>query len=173
MPYKTREARNEYSKKYYHEHKEKKAAYYKKYYADNKKVLSEKSKKYRALNRGLINEGRVRRLIENPGLDHDYYLSRQEYIKAHSRDRYHYRTALIARYKRMKGCLLCGYKACGPALELHHIDGRKGDNVAAIKKSSMAKLKAEIDKCVVLCSNCHREIHAGFTILPPITSSDS
>lgn len=59
-------------------------------------------------------------------------------------------------------CEKCGYKNNLAALEFHHInpstkcfsiDGRKLANY------SYEKLKTEIDKCSLLCSNCHREIH--------------
>ena len=59
-------------------------------------------------------------------------------------------------------CERCGYNKNIAALEFHHkhpeekefqIDARKFAN------TSMETLKKELDKCSILCSNCHREIH--------------
>ncbi len=58
------------------------------------------------------------------------------------------------------GCILCGYSACTAALEFHHVDPEHKD-FQINKRWSMSKenLLEEIDKCVLLCSNCHRETH--------------
>ena len=52
-------------------------------------------------------------------------------------------------------------------LDFHHLDPTQKDFVigeAALYKT-LASLKAELDKCVVLCSNCHRKLHAGLITL--------
>ena len=58
-------------------------------------------------------------------------------------------------------CELCGYKKCLAALEFHHKDPSKKD--FAISKSRLKKMNdetmKELDKCLLLCANCHREIH--------------
>ena len=62
-------------------------------------------------------------------------------------------------------CLVCGYDRCFAALDFHHRDpAEKEYNIAAMLLGSSAKgkLEKELKKCVVLCSNCHREYHAGF-----------
>lgn len=63
---------------------------------------------------------------------------------------------------KASGCSVCGYKKCLYALTFHHIDpASKIDTVAnmACNSSSFEKIKTEIDKCIVLCQNCHHEIH--------------
>lgn len=56
------------------------------------------------------------------------------------------------------GCQLCGYDRCIPALEFHHIDkSTKIPNAINL----LSKYYDEIRKCIVLCSNCHREIEHG------------
>lgn len=56
----------------------------------------------------------------------------------------------------------CGYDRCRDALDFHHKDGSEKEFVIAARPSiSLEKLAAEISKCVLLCSNCHREFHAG------------
>ena len=59
------------------------------------------------------------------------------------------------------GCKVCGYAKCAVALEWHHPeDDKKHDPSNAIKRSWSAYLK-ETEKCILLCANCHREVHAG------------
>jgi len=66
------------------------------------------------------------------------------------------------------GCAVCGYKKCSNALEFHHKDsGAKDFGISAKGYTrSWEKVKAELDKCILLCANCHREIHEGITQLP-------
>ncbi|MBL5840876.1 hypothetical protein I4U30_21560 [Enterobacter asburiae] len=68
---------------------------------------------------------------------------------------------LMRRYKRMKGCLLCNEKE-PVALDLHHLDPEQKDmSPAEMVSFNSERFKAEIRKCVVLCANCHRKVHAG------------
>lgn len=53
------------------------------------------------------------------------------------------------------GCIDCGYNKHPAALDFDHVRGKKRFEVSKIKRSLKA-LKAEIAKCVVRCSNCHR-----------------
>lgn len=58
-------------------------------------------------------------------------------------------------------CQVCGYRACVAALDFHHIDGTtKRFKIADRITSSLETLKAEVDKCVLLCAVCHRLEHA-------------
>lgn len=71
-------------------------------------------------------------------------------------------------YKNNQACCLCG-ETCSACLEFHHTDKNKEFNIsdAAIKGSlSIRRIEREIAKCVVLCSNCHKKIHAGVLVLP-------
>jgi predicted transcriptional regulator len=46
--------------------------------------------------------------------------------------------------------------------DFHHLDPTtKDENFERIKYQSWEKIKEELDKCVLLCSNCHRVRHAG------------
>lgn len=56
----------------------------------------------------------------------------------------------------------CGYKKYVGALEFHHIDKNKEFGIASKGYTrSWEKVKKELDKCVMLCSNCHKEAEAG------------
>lgn len=74
---------------------------------------------------------------------------------------------LSIEYKGGK-CQICGYKRCVGALELHHIN--KSDKNFGIGDKgytrSWEKVKSELDKCILLCANCHREVEAGILQLP-------
>ena len=58
-------------------------------------------------------------------------------------------------------CAYCGYNKYYGALEFHHLDpSQKDSDWNKIKKKSLDKIKTELDKCILLCANCHREEHA-------------
>jgi hypothetical protein len=58
-------------------------------------------------------------------------------------------------------CEKCGYNKCIAALEFHHIDPSHKDFSISQEGStrSFEKIKIELDKCIMVCANCHREIH--------------
>lgn len=60
-------------------------------------------------------------------------------------------------------CSKCGYDKCPQALEWHHPNDDKNFNPAdLIRDGSIKKYELyqkEIEKCILLCSNCHREEH--------------
>jgi hypothetical protein len=59
---------------------------------------------------------------------------------------------------KLCGCQLCGYSKCISAIEFHHV-GRKEFELSSIGSRSLKQVQLEISKCVVICANCHREIH--------------
>lgn len=62
-------------------------------------------------------------------------------------------------------CQLCGYSRCLAALDFHHKDPsvKDGYGTGALKSHwTFEKNRPELDKCVLVCVRCHREIHAGF-----------
>lgn len=71
---------------------------------------------------------------------------------------------LAVKYKGGK-CCICGYNKYKGALEFHHLDPSKKDFGISAKgyTRSWELIKKELDKCILVCSNCHKEIHAGFT----------
>lgn len=94
------------------------------------------------------------------------YAERADYLKK----------AVVKRRKKIrewaiqyKGgqCSLCGYNHCPAALEFHHRDPKRKDFGVSMNGLTRAwsKVQTEIDKCVLVCANCHREIHAGITQL--------
>jgi predicted HNH restriction endonuclease len=54
-------------------------------------------------------------------------------------------------------CHFCGYNKCAAALELHH----KHDKSFGISKKRLGiyDMVDELKKCILICANCHRELH--------------
>lgn len=85
--------------------------------------------------------------------------------------------AVVARHRTRKraeliaykggSCELCGYSRCVAVLEFHHRDPAL--KLFPLSMTNCGKpraiLRAEADKCALLCANCHREIHAGIAHL--------
>lgn len=72
-------------------------------------------------------------------------------------------------------CEICNYNKCFSALDFHHVDPKnKSFGIATFRGSlhsdeSLERLKAELDKCVLVCANCHREIHAGIVDISKVS----
>lgn len=65
-------------------------------------------------------------------------------------------------------CLICGYDRCVAALEFHHLDPSKKAFSLSLRgiTKSIAVIREETAKCILLCSTCHAEVEAGFVDLP-------
>jgi hypothetical protein len=95
------------------------------------------------------------------------YADRAEYLKK----------AVAARRKKLRDmaleygggkCIICKYKKSRRAMVFHHLDPMKKDFGLSVRglTRSWEKMRAELDKCVLLCANCHAEVHDGITQLP-------
>lgn len=95
------------------------------------------------------------------------YADRAEYLKQAVTKRRRKLKEMLVEYKGGK-CIVCGYYKTPWALDLHHVDPSKKDFSLSVRglTRSWEVLKNEADKCIILCANCHREIHAGITQLP-------
>lgn len=61
-------------------------------------------------------------------------------------------------------CEDCGLVYPSYVFDFHHLDGSlKSDNPSALIRNSWDSIKEEIDSCLLLCANCHRERHYGKT----------
>lgn len=56
-------------------------------------------------------------------------------------------------------CEKCGYNKSFEALQFHHINPSEKDFTIGGKSYSLERLKKEVDKCILVCANCHIEIH--------------
>lgn len=64
-------------------------------------------------------------------------------------------------------CQICGYRKFTGALDFHHINEKKKSFDLSTRglTRSWKRIKVEIAKCILVCSNCHREIHGGLVEL--------
>jgi hypothetical protein len=108
------------------------------YYLNNKKKCSEYNKKYY--------QRRPEKKIED---------SRQE--KAKNREIWYAYFNSIG----MNKCSKCGYNKCWSAIEFHHIDPKEKEVVVSelVLRKMTETRKEEVNKCITLCANCHRELH--------------
>jgi 5-methylcytosine-specific restriction endonuclease McrA len=68
------------------------------------------------------------------------------------------RREFIEQYKINQGCCTCGYNKHPAALDFSHKNPKeKSFNISSGRFYSMKKLMEEIEKCNILCANCHRE----------------
>lgn len=86
------------------------------------------------------------------------YQDRAQYlIKAVAKRRRKVKQMAIE-YKGGK-CQICGYNKYQGALEFHHINGKKEFGIGDKGYTrSWESTKSELDKCILVCANCHREI---------------
>lgn len=107
------------------------------------------------------------RMCDNISMDKRTYKDRAKYnIRAVAKRRKKIK-AMAIEYKGGK-CQICGYCKYVGALDFHHKDETKksfGLGTNGLTRS-WAKTKVELDKCILVCANCHREIHGGLVQLP-------
>ena len=90
------------------------------------------------------------------------YADRADYLKiAVAKRRKEVRKKLVEH--KGGSCMICGYDKCIDALDLHHRNAKEKEFGISSQGLTRAwsKVQLEADKCVLLCANCHREIHAG------------
>ena len=89
------------------------------------------------------------------------------------RDRAHYLVLAVSKRRKklkemavqLKGgkCQMCGYNRYMGALSFHHVDEKTKSFDLSTKglTRSWKRIKGEVQKCILVCENCHREIHGG------------
>jgi len=126
-------------------------------------------KAHREENRAYCKAYRLAHLEERKAYDKArgkiYYEQNVDKIRTHRRKVHlSYYDSTKNKYLKMHGsrCACCGYDKNIAALEFHHVNGKtKGISFMISRHESDELLKAEIDKCVLLCANCHAEHHHG------------
>jgi hypothetical protein len=67
--------------------------------------------------------------------------------------------------KRSVPCFCCQEIHPQEIMEFHHIDGSPEARVSHLTGNSRKRLQEEVDKCVVVCPNCHTKIHKSILTL--------
>jgi hypothetical protein len=69
-------------------------------------------------------------------------------------------------------CAVCGYDRCIFNLTFHHVDPKtKSFGMSMRSTKSLAAYREELQKCVLVCANCHGEIEAGLMVGPPASAT--
>lgn len=89
-----------------------------------------------------------------------YYQKNKAKYAKRSQEQFEANRAFIAKYKSDKACK-CGetHPAC---LQFHHRDPTQKDIAiadAVRKRWSLARIQKEINKCDIICANCHLKLH--------------
>lgn len=91
-----------------------------------------------------------------------YYKARADYYKEKSKIR---KIKVVKEFKEYKKTLKCA--KCNESepccLDFHHTDKdlKVSEISLLVNSGNTGQLKAELEKCIVLCANCHRKLHAG------------
>lgn len=102
--------------------------------------------------------------------NHNEYIKKRKSNSESVCDRRRKLKQMAVEYKGNK-CVFCGYNRCIGALEFHHINPEEKDFSIASSGTtkSWARIKEELDKCICVCANCHREIHNNIISVDEIT----
>jgi excinuclease UvrABC ATPase subunit len=116
-------------------------------------IMTEEKKRY--ITKNCKHHGDVKFILEGRG----YYRCTKCRMDAVSRKRKKLKKDLVE--YRGGQCEICGYNKCVAAMDFHHTNPAEKD--FGLSKDghtkSWEKLKKEADKCILVCANCHREIH--------------
>lgn len=129
--------------------KAKKKGWDKKYYKTHKPKISAINKLYREAHKE-----------ESKKYSKEYRKEHYEELKEHSKEFRDMRMReFISTYKKGKCCEMCGYKEYPEILQFHHVKKDKSFSISTFRRKKPELLKKEIDKCLLLCSNCHFWLH--------------
>ena len=86
-------------------------------------------------------------------------VNRKEKSKAHKKRERIKNRDFIKNYKKDKFCAFCGYREHPEILVYHHVKGVKKWDLSKMKIRTLTTIKREIEKCILLCPNCHMWLH--------------
>lgn len=72
----------------------------------------------------------------------------------------------LKRIKESLGCAICRNEFNSVVLDCHHVKNKTNDIATILGMKSPKKLIEELKKCIILCANCHRKLHAKIVELP-------
>ena len=125
-----------------------KKEYDKRYYIKNRDKKLKQGKNYSQSEHGQ----KVRKLYYQTNkqkLNKDGYIARKK------------ATNSMIKTLKINGCAICGYNKCNAALVFHHVNPEDKKFNLGNFRQPINDIVKEANKCILLCSNCHREIHWG------------
>lgn len=159
----------QYNKGYYEENKDKFKEHSKKYYRENREKVLKRQKEWAKNNPEKIQEYHKKRKDYFTQYNKKWAESHKEERKIYARNRTKETLNLWKQIIKELGyeikCKTCGYDKNFSVLEFHHRNPGKKDFLFStfLKLIPIPEridlLKEEIQKCDILCSNCHQEIH--------------
>lgn len=121
-------------------HREKTREWNNKYREENEERERQKRRAYKIRNREKNNESSRRLNVRRSREHKEYFINYKGGV-----------------------CVQCGYKYTGEnaaAFDFHHVNPVEKDTNLRMA-NSLARLQKEVEKCILLCSNCHRVLHAS------------
>jgi hypothetical protein len=97
-----------------------------------------------------------------------YYDKNPKKRSKDSSDRIKIKRQMLTDIKLKNGCSICGYNRCAAALHFHHTGDDK-EILLSHPHASIETLLAEVEKCMVVCANCHAELHANMKIMEKVS----
>lgn len=164
-------AQTQKQKEWYLAHKDKMKQYQKEWYQKHKKKHDEKSKKWVEEHPEQIKEYsnksyEKRKVLMQEQFKEKYYGENSEEFRRSKRNssrirKHKLKTEFI---KKLGGkCSICGLEyngENGSVFDFHHINPQEKDaNPSKLLSCSKEKIEKELEKCILVCSNCHRLIH--------------
>jgi hypothetical protein len=98
----------------------------------------------------------------------EWYKKKSDEYKARQKENRRLRVQRNKQYVielRSNPCSCCKEIQPQEIMEFHHIDGSPEARVCHLYGSSIKRLQEEVDKCILVCPNCHAKIHAGLLSL--------
>jgi hypothetical protein len=151
----------QYNKQYNIDNREKRAAYDKQYNIDNKEKKTAIRKQYRIANKEKIAAYNKKYRESTKGDRLAYYKQRYQANKKNREARRYVRQLEIFEYKG-GACAHCFVRELDymAMYDYHHTDpATKLHAVATVMYGPLDRVLTEVDKCLLLCSNCHRKEH--------------
>ena len=89
----------------------------------------------------------------------EWRMNNKEKIKQSKKKGMMRKKLFISDFKRDKCCSNCGYKEYPEILQFHHNKGKKEFEISDSEKLGYPKIKTEMERCILLCPNCHFLLH--------------
>lgn len=92
-----------------------------------------------------------------------WYKENKEKAAINTRKRREKSIVILNRVK-INGCAICGYNKCTRSLNFHHVNPKDKNfncNIDGLMQHINKDYVDELNKCILLCANCHGEVHSN------------